>query len=217
MRVLLHFKTGLFNGAFVIRKTSRYLPVIITACVLLFPSFSYAGPALDVMRKAAGDLERIINDKTLKTVAKEQQVRRVLTPLIDYEEMAKLAMGRNWSALTPEQREEFVRMFRVLIEKRYAGFVVQATGIRIRDFREKVEGELLTVEFTVTAQGKKFPMGSRMYQVDGYWKLYDFTWEGISAVSNYRTQFNSLIRSSDEFRAKDIEELLKKLKDKVQQ
>ena len=60
----------------------------------------------------------------------------------------------------------------------------------------------------VTKQGQEIPVDYRLVNRDGRWRVYDVVVEGVSLVSNYRTQFDKVIRTSS------YPELVKRLRDK---
>ena len=47
-----------------------------------------------------------------------------------------------------------------------------------------------------------------MHQVDGRWSVYDVSIQGVSLVSNYRTQFNRVVTTES------YESLVQRLRDK---
>ena len=51
-------------------------------------------------------------------------------------------------------------------------------------------------------------MGYRLLVKDGRWSAYDIIIDGVSLVSNYRSQFQKIIRDSS------YEELVKKLRER---
>jgi len=53
------------------------------------------------------------------------------------------------------------------------------------------------------------PMDYRLLVRDGRWSAYDIIIDGVSLVSNYRSQFQKIIRESS------YEELLKKLRERT--
>ena len=59
-----------------------------------------------------------------------------------------------------------------------------------------------------TRDGKEIPVDYRMHQVDGRWSVYDVSIQGVSLVSNYRTQFNRVVTTES------YESLVQKLRDK---
>jgi phospholipid transport system substrate-binding protein len=52
------------------------------------------------------------------------------------------------------------------------------------------------VKTTITTNtGSDVPVDYRMHRVDDRWLVYDVTIEGVSMVSNYRSQFNKIVRT----------------------
>jgi len=49
------------------------------------------------------------------------------------------------------------------------------------------------VDSNIVSNDKKIPITYRLIRRDGDWKVYDLVIEGISLVSNYRTQFNDIL------------------------
>jgi phospholipid transport system substrate-binding protein len=56
--------------------------------------------------------------------------------------------------------------------------------------------------------GTEAPVDARMLKRGNKWYIYDVIIEGVSLVSNYRTQFDRIIRSAS------YAELVKRLKDR---
>ena len=75
--------------------------------------------------------------------------------------------------------------------------------------KETEDGEYAEVKSKIiTDKRDEFTFDYRMIKQNGKWMVYDVVIEGVSLVSNYRTQFNKII-SADGYPA-----LLKKLQTK---
>ena len=75
-----------------------------------------------------------------------------------------------------------------------------------------MDGDLAVVGTKIiTKNGTEVPIDYRLFRRGDNWKVYDVNIEGISLVSNYRTQFNKIIQSSgyntlvDRMKAKQTE------------
>jgi phospholipid transport system substrate-binding protein len=55
------------------------------------------------------------------------------------------------------------------------------------------------------------PIDYRMLRRSDRWRVYDVSVEGVSLVANYRTQFNSLMRTSS------ADELLEKMRSRIEE
>jgi phospholipid transport system substrate-binding protein len=63
----------------------------------------------------------------------------------------------------------------------------------------------------ITKQATEIPIHYRLFKKNGDWMVYDIVIEGVSLVSNYRTQFSKIIQESS------YEELIKILKKKMEE
>lgn len=125
------------------------------------------------------------------------ELRAIAEEIFDFEEMAQRALGPHWSARTPEERREFVPLFVDVLERAYLGRLESGRGGTVLYGGDSVDGDGATVRTRiVTPQRTEIPVEYRMRRNDGRWRVYDVLVEGISLVSNYRSQFNSVIRSS---------------------
>src|SRR5439155_1185399 len=104
------------------------------------------------------------------------------------------ALGRHWQARTPAERDEFVGLFGDLLERAYITKIEGYTGERILFTGEVADGAFATVRTRiVTKQGTEVPVDYKMFNQGERWRAYDVNIEGVSLVSNYRTQFSSII------------------------
>jgi phospholipid transport system substrate-binding protein len=60
---------------------------------------------------------------------------------------------------------------------------------------ETIDGDHAAVRTTIPlSNGSEMPLEYRMHNADARWQVYDIGLDGISLVSNYRAQFNKIIR-----------------------
>src|SRR5438093_1377324 len=111
------------------------------------------------------------------------------------------------SRSTPREQQEFVALFRDLLERAYVTKIETYTGEPIAYVGESVDGDQATVRTKITTkQNQEVPIDYRMLRQADRWRVYDVLVEGVSLVGNYRTQFDGIIKTSS------FEELVKKLK-----
>lgn len=144
--------------------------------------------------------------------ARDEALRSLAVEYVDFEEAAKRSLGRHWRNLTPEQRSEFVRLFKDLLYFTYIGRVDTYTcgeEEQIRYEEERVEGRYALVKTRVRYQNQDVAVEYRMLQSGGRWMVYDVVIEGISYVNNYRSQFDSFLVN------RSVNDFLESLKQKV--
>jgi phospholipid transport system substrate-binding protein len=105
-----------------------------------------------------------------------------------------MTLGRNWLKLDDGQRSEFVDLYRRLLEKNYMRQLLAYTDEKVVFDRQTMLSDTKAeVDSNVVSSDKKIPITYRLIRRDGDWKVYDLVIEGISMVSNYRTQFNEIL------------------------
>lgn len=184
--------------------------VMMLVLALSVPSWGVTPPTEEV-RKTVDEVVRIVSDKDLRKPQNEQKRRTALKSAIgrifDSGEMARRSLGQNWKELSPPQQKEFTDLFATLLENSYAGKIESYNNEKIVYVKELLEGEYAEVKSRiVTARRDEFSLDYRLQRQGGVWKVYDVVIEGVSLVSNYRSQFNRIIRSQG------YPELVKKMK-----
>jgi phospholipid transport system substrate-binding protein len=191
------------------------LPRIVLACSLLVVPLAArdatAGPPTDQLRGQVDRVLKLLDDPALKAAdkAKERRVavRKVADEIFDFGETARRSLGRHWAARTPQERDEFVKLFGDLLERSYISKIELYGGEKIQYVGDKIEGDTALVSSKLlTKTGSEVPIEYRMLKKGERWLVYDVVIEGVSLVANYRTQFNKIIQTSS------FQELVKKMK-----
>ena len=173
-----------------------------------------AGEPLEVVRVSADRAIQILKDPKLQSQKKKKErierLKEIVNPLFDYEEMARRSLGPHWRRRTPQEQQEFVKLFRDYLENTYSDKVDLYAGEKVVYGRETVEDNYAQVETTfISAKGEGFSVVYRLRRVGGNWKVYDAVVENISIVNNYRSQFDRVISKSS------FEELKRLLNEKA--
>jgi len=192
----------------------RLAPAILTAALLAVAgSGAWAGPPSDQLHGKVDSVLKVLEDPELKkdskTAARRAALRAIADDIFDFREISQRSLGRHWQTRTPAERDEFVVLFGDLLERTYVSRIEGYSGERLVYAGEKVDGDQVTVRTRIiTKQGTEVPVDYRMFERDGRWRVFDVNIEGVSLVSNYRSQFNSIIVRSS------YQELVTKLKAK---
>jgi phospholipid transport system substrate-binding protein len=171
----------------VFRMAALILIVGLTAAPAL------AGEATEVMRER---IDRVVKALQSDRPTARRAIEQIADETFDFTEMARRALGPHWRDRSAEERAEFTRLFREVLEDAYVGRIERYEGEQILFTGETVDGPLATVKTRViTRTGTEIPVDYRLHRVDGRWRVYDVVIEGVSLVANYRTQFNRIIQS----------------------
>jgi phospholipid transport system substrate-binding protein len=109
-------------------------------------------------------------------------------------ELSKRALGGNWNKLNATQQQEFIQLYRQVLEKAYIDKILSYTNEKIVFAKESMlAGNQAEVQTKVITSSKEIPIFYRVILKNGDWKVYDVVIENVSLVQNYRSQFNDIL------------------------
>jgi len=179
---------------------------------LLFPLPAQAAEPLAAVQAEVNKVLDVLRDKTLSTEAKKEKLRDLYSEMFDEVELARRTLGANWKKLNPAQQEEFVRLYRQVLEKAYINKILSYTDQKIVFSRASMLSDSLAeVQTKIITSSQEIPLNYRVFLKDGTWKVYDVVIENVSLILNYRSQFESILAKNTP------EQLLEILRKKVQE
>lgn len=186
---------------------------LAAALVTVGPAPAAAGLPTEQLRGSVERVLKTLEDPTLRGEARAAErrvaVRKIANEIFDFAEIAKRSMARHWQPLSEPQRNEFVGLFADLLERSYISKIDTYGGEKIQYTAERMDGEFATVSTRIiTKNGTEVPVDYRMIKRADRWLVFDVSIEGVSLVSNYRTQFNKIIQTTS------YTELISKLRNK---
>ena len=120
-------------------------------------------------------------------------------------------LGANWTKLNSAQQEEFVQLYRRILEKAYIDKILSYTDEKIVFSRESMLSNIQAeVQTKVVTSSTETSIFYKVILKGGTWKVYDVVVENVSIVQNYRSQFNSILAKNTPDQLMDI--LRKKVK-----
>jgi len=194
------------------RSSLRFIPGLLFIMLLCAPVAAISA-VTDEVKAVVDRVVAIVTDKEMQKPKNEGKRRAAIEKSIDtifnYDEMAKLSLGVHWRERSPAERQEFVKLFRTLLENSYAGKIESYNNEKIAYLKETIEGDNAVVKSkVVTAKREEFTLDYRLKKESDKWMVYDVVIEGVSLVANYRSQFNRIVRGQG------YAALVKKLQDK---
>jgi len=176
----------------------NWLAGMVLPVLLMFPFVVFAGVPLDTVKANANDVLDTLRDPKLQgeagKKAKEQRIEAAADKLFDYVELSKRTLGLNWNKFTPEQRKEFVQLFRSILRDAYVEKIASYSDEKVEFTKEvPLSEDTVEIQSMVTSKTWQMPIYYRTIKRDNQWKTYDVVIEGVSLVSNYRTQFREIL------------------------
>jgi phospholipid transport system substrate-binding protein len=179
----------------------KTLIVLSSIVFILLVSNAMASEPLQTVKTGVDRVIKVLKDPALKGADKEQQrkreLRKAVSGILDFREMAKRSLSRQWRKLTEKQKEEFVELFRGLLERTYLKKIEAYQNEEIRYKGQRLRGKYAIVKtIVVTSKQTEIPVDYKLIKKGDGWIVYDVIIEGVSLVNNYRRQFKSIIRRS---------------------
>ncbi len=185
-------------------KTLVRIAVVVLAGALLagnaFAGTVSAKEAEDRVRSTVDEVKRIVAAEKGKLSPKEldKKIEAILLPDFDFELMSRSCLGASWKKATPEQQTEFVSLFTSLLARSYLEKIrknIEKATVTI--LPSQVKEDRVVVRSRVTSDGNDIQVDYRIYQKDGKYLVYDVMVENVGLVSNYRSEFASILDSGD--------------------
>jgi phospholipid transport system substrate-binding protein len=176
-------------------------------CVLALAALLVLAPVLAPRARAAEPTEQLRTEigqvyKILQTPnptpAAQREAVAILDGMFDWRQMSESALRRHWAQRTPEEQEQFIRLFSELFRRAYLSRIHVIDASKFQYLGDSVRGNEGTVKMKVfTSRGSGINVDYAVYQDDRQrWRVRDVRVEQISLVENYRTQFDSIITKS---------------------
>ncbi len=180
--------------------------IFLGAFLLMFTStLLWSGEPGDLVKKV------ILKDISLKdgedTKERKQKLWKEISPSFNFEEMAKIAMGKYWRERSSDEKKEFAELFANNIKGAYLRKTGSRFGEIIISLSEEQDNGYARVHVGLIKRTvEKVSAGFRLIRKDEEWRICDVIFEGVSVVNNYHSQIYSFLTKST------YEDLVQKLK-----
>jgi phospholipid transport system substrate-binding protein len=166
--------------------------------LLLSITPAQAGAPLNTVQTNVNRVLEILRDPQLKGSAakeiKKEKLRLIYDVMFDKVELSRRTLARNWNGLSAAERQEFVQLFKQILEKAYIDKILDYAGEKVVFDRETPLSEnQAEVQTRIVTASKEIPITYRVILSGGQWRVYDVIVENVSLILNYRTQFNDIL------------------------
>jgi phospholipid transport system substrate-binding protein len=180
------------------RPERRRLRGILAACALL-PLLAGAARAetpSQVVDGLATQVVAVLKDSALDAAQKRARIEQIAYSAIDFVTLSKLVLARNWAKFSSEQRAAFETEFKRHLSMTYGRNIdsYQNEKVQITGERPESRGDV-TVQSKILrgSANENIVVDYRLRQTDSQWKIIDVIIEGVSLVSNFRSQFQDIV------------------------
>ena len=185
-------------------RTSRFRPVAFLAAVFVIsaafanpgsPDVVIEGAVKELSEKLRGRKDELAEDRD----ALYELINDILLPRFDRKLAAQLVLAKHWRKASEEQQERFVSAFYNALLRKYADGLLEfdEDRIEVMEFRGDTSAKRSLVKTNVTLDdGTRVPVHYDLVNRGDRWLIFNVKVEGVSYVSNYRTEIDAEIRET---------------------
>ena len=166
------------------------------ATVVARPGLAGAAPR-DVIQEITDAALKVLDDPKLDTETKRHRLEEIVYTHMDFDTMTRLVLARNLTRFSPEQRDEFTRLFKEHLSLTYGRSIENYHNekVVITADRQEPDGDWTVKSKILRGGGDEVLLDYRLRKQGDTWKIIDVIVERVSLVSNFRSQFQELMSS----------------------
>lgn len=181
----------------------RFVSFLFGFFVMLSPALAQPVSPDALVRTVTDDVLTIVRqDKDIQGGNTRKAIELVDTkvlPYFNFQRMTALAVGRDWSKASPEQKKRLADEFKTLLVRTYSNALTSYKNQTVAYKPTKMQAG----DTDVLVKTEILQPGSKPVQLDyalekqgDSWKVYDVIVAGVSLVTNYRDTFNQEVRNN---------------------
>lgn len=201
------------TGRSIRAAVSGFVLMVMVASAL--PAVAVEGPDLTaeprkVIEETADRIVAILGREDEAAEVRVQAIEKIAYDVFDFTTMSKLVLARKWRKLSKDQKGEFVREFKRSLSRTYGTRLDRYDQEKVEIFGTQIEprDDVSIKTRIVGGQYDGAELSYRLRKRSDRWRIIDVVIEGVSLVSNYRSQFAEILNTGT------IDDLLEKLRDK---
>ena len=155
---------------------------------------------------------KIVKDKTIQKDIRNDKIVKVISPIFDFELMAKISLGKIWKTMNKDQKELFVNQYVKRMKKSYSSKIDKYSDEKITiNSIKKIKRTRIVLNTSLIGTATNFEIIYKYYKSRKLkpnkksWLVYDVVIEGVSIIKTDKAQFRAILKTNS------IEELIKKL------
>ena len=191
------------------------LPAFVMLCGIALPvrsaeDASIAEEPRKLIEETADRIVSILARVDQPSEIRVREIEEIAYDIFDFTTMSKLVLARNWRKLDKEKRAEFVREFKQLLSRTYGTRLDRYNQEKVEVYGTQLEprNDVSVKTRIVGGQFDGAEIAYRLRKRKDRWRIIDVVIEGVSLVSNYRSQFAEVLNGGT------IDDLLAKMRDK---
>jgi phospholipid transport system substrate-binding protein len=185
--------------------------VLVMVVVGGVPLRGWAGPPTNTVKKLIESVRSYKPALSAQNRAANAQTQKVVEETLAIPDLAKQVLGPQWEKLNADERKDFAQLLMELLQKvAYPKSAEFFEDLRIDYTDERVSGPEAAVETLVSHPKEgQVAIEYQLRQLNGKWTIADVLLDGVSLVTNLRTQMQQVIVKES------YQGLVKRIRDKL--
>ena len=187
---------------------------VFAVCGLTTHSASAQSTATEFVRELGDRAIIELTDRSISDSERVRRMRQLLTQSFDVPAVSQFVLGTYWRQATEPERQEFIKLYTVVVAHTYAGLFKKYSGEKFQVQRERpLDDDTSIVYGQILQPGGAEPVSIEMTvnKEAGGFKAVDIKVEGISMPLTHRKEYASVIQRN----RGQVSALLKILKQKA--
>jgi phospholipid transport system substrate-binding protein len=181
-----------------------FLALVALNSLLVTGAAAGAGAPTTALQATYAQANQIIGDPDMEDRPAERilAIRALFSKVFDFRGAAEDVLGREWKARTAVEQREFTAIFSGFVQRSFVYWLaavaeIDANGITVYYLGESVERNRAGVRTTIVGRGgRQIRLDHWMVYQGNRWLVRDITIDGVSLITNYRAQFDRVIKGS---------------------
>jgi phospholipid transport system substrate-binding protein len=175
---------------------ARFGVALAASLCLALPRAEGSDGPRDVVEATTSQVLEVLRNDALPREQKQTQIEEIVYAKVDFPTVSRLVLARNWKRLSADQQTQFIDEFKKHLSITYRDNVdkYRDESVQITGDRKEARDDWAVMTKVVGGRGASdFLVNYRLRQKDGRWWIIDIIIEGVSMVSNFRSQFQEIM------------------------
>lgn len=152
-----------------------------------------AAKIMAMLKERDKEIKSMLGDKDELTEAESAKLKDLVNGIIDFEQMAQDALGKEWVTLSSEQRAEFVKVFSEIVRGRSLNDLeIYRLEVLYEDL--KLDGDTAHVFTSTVYKDQPMKVEYTLGYRDSKWRVDDIILDGVSTTEGYARSFQTYMR-----------------------
>lgn len=147
------------------------------------------------VERTSNEVLGILRDKALSHDEKITRLEKMLDERSDFDTISKLVLAVHYRTFTDAQKKDFVALLHRYLTTTYGHQIDNYANetVTVTGGRPEARGDYTVQTKIHRSQGQDLSVEYRLRKVGDDWRLIDVIGEGVSLVSNLRSQFGEIL------------------------